>query len=286
MARISATYNMKNPRTILITAIAIACHQANKAWCQVNGDDSQKDWNEAEDWQKESALKGVEFRLENPFAGHDAQHNSWMKEKTDDGWVYGEIKDAVAKTHPCIVPFDKLPEFQQKKDALFCAIVDTLSKKTTELTFEEADELRKIGECIALPEWEGFWFGNIKTGKLLVFTKEEEILDTPSQVFKLRNDWKVVTPTAEQLSRIKNYFEKLPKELTFGQKLVGLTFNPSGDDRVGNVKQLFADVLDAIGDPAADTERRSYSFNIIRTQAINTTMLAQMAVVKFLTWRE
>lgn len=89
--------------------------------------------------------------------------------------------------------------------------------------------------------------------------------------------------------RIQNFKDLIPAEsieLTFGQKLVGLTFNPSGDDRVGKVKQLFADVLDAIGDPAADTERRSYSYNIIRTQAINTTMLAQMAVVKFLTWRE
>jgi len=208
MARISATDNMKNPRTILITAIAIACHQANKAWCEVNGDDSQKDWNEAEDWQKESALKGVEFRLENPFAGHDAQHNSWMKEKTDDGWVYGEIKDAVAKTHPCIVPFDKLPEFQQKKDALFCAIVDTLSKKTTGLTFEEADELRKIGECIALPEWEGFWFGNIHTGELLVLTKDGTIWNTPEEEYKQRNDWRVVKPTKNQTKILDNYWKK------------------------------------------------------------------------------
>lgn len=198
---------MENPRSILITAIAIACHQANKAWCQVNGDDSQKDWTYAEEWQRESALKGVEFRINNPNSGHDAQHNSWMQEKITQGWVYGETKDAALKIHPCIVPFSQLPEFQQKKDALFCAIVDSLRQPAV-------------------------------------------------------------------------------NEQTFGQKLVGLSFNPSGDDRVGKVKQLFADVLDAIGDPAADTERRSYSYNIIRTQAVNTTMLAQMAVVKFLTWRE
>jgi hypothetical protein len=66
------------------------------------------------------------FRLENPNAGHDAQHNAWLEEKVNDGWVYGEIKDAEAKTHPCIVPFEQLPEFQKKKDALFCAIVDSL----------------------------------------------------------------------------------------------------------------------------------------------------------------
>lgn len=106
--------------------IAMVCHQANKAWCEINGDHSQKDWADAEEWQRESAIKGVQFKIDNPDAGHDAQHNSWMKEKVDQGWVYGEVKDAEAKRHPCIVPFDQLPEFQQKKDALFCAIVDAL----------------------------------------------------------------------------------------------------------------------------------------------------------------
>ena len=109
-----------------VEQIAIMCHQVNKTWCELNGDLSQKDWNHAEQWQRDSAIKGVEFRVNNPTSGHDAQHNSWMKEKIDNGWVYGEEKDAEAKTHPCIVKFEELPEFQQKKDALFCAIVDTL----------------------------------------------------------------------------------------------------------------------------------------------------------------
>ena len=109
-----------------VLQIAMVCHQANKAWCEANNDDSQKDWNEAEDWQRQSAITGVLFRLENPNAGHDAQHNAWLEDKKKDGWVYGKVKDAEAKTHPCIVPFEELPEFQKKKDALFCAIVDSL----------------------------------------------------------------------------------------------------------------------------------------------------------------
>ena len=109
-----------------ILSIAIVCHQANKKWCEVNGDETQKDWKNAEEWQKESAIKGVEFRLNNPDAKYDAQHNSWMKEKVDQEWVYGSVKDSEKKTHPCIVPFEQLPIFQQKKDALFCAIVDAL----------------------------------------------------------------------------------------------------------------------------------------------------------------
>ena len=106
--------------------IAYVCHQANKAWCQSEGDESQTDWAFAEQWQRDSAIKGVKFRLENPEAGPDAQHNAWSADKIADGWVYGEVKDVEKKTHPCLVPFDQLPLFQQKKDKLFSAIVDAL----------------------------------------------------------------------------------------------------------------------------------------------------------------
>jgi len=106
--------------------IAAVCHEANKSWCMLNGDFSQKSWHEAEQWQRESAINGVMFRLNNPEAKHDSQHNAWMADKVKDGWVFGSEKDAEKKTHPCIVPFEQLPLFQQKKDALFCAIVDAL----------------------------------------------------------------------------------------------------------------------------------------------------------------
>ena len=109
-----------------IVSIAKVCHQANKAWCELNGDHSQFNWDDAEEWQVRSAEMGVKFKIDNPDAGNDAQHNSWMAEKVADGWIYGEEKSSEAKTHPCIVPFEQLPEFQQKKDALFCAIVDAL----------------------------------------------------------------------------------------------------------------------------------------------------------------
>jgi len=109
-----------------IEYIAKACHEANRVWCQANGDFSQSHWDDAEKWQRDSAISGVAFKLNNPDAKEDAQHNAWMQEKISDGWVYGEVKDTVKKTHPCIVPFEQLPEFQQKKDALFCAIVNAL----------------------------------------------------------------------------------------------------------------------------------------------------------------
>jgi hypothetical protein len=106
--------------------IAPICHEANKAYCESNGDYSQKHWSDAEDWQKESAVRGVQYRLDNPDAPPSAQHDSWLKEKVDNGWVFGYEKDAEKKTHPCVRPYEELPEFQRKKDQLFQSVIDAL----------------------------------------------------------------------------------------------------------------------------------------------------------------
>lgn len=106
--------------------IARVCHEANRAWCVENGDTSQKPWGDAEPWQRDSAIKGVQFALANPDAPASAQHDAWSADKLAAGWRYGEVKDADAKTHPCLVPFDQLPHHQQAKDRLFKAIVASL----------------------------------------------------------------------------------------------------------------------------------------------------------------
>jgi len=74
------------------------------------------------------------------------------------------------------------------------------------MTYEEAEKLLETGKLISLPEWEGFWFGNIKTGETLVLTKEGEILNTPNPEFKERNDWKEVDATPEQQKLLDYYF--------------------------------------------------------------------------------
>lgn len=109
-----------------IEQVAKVCHEANRAYCETIGDFSQKPWDEAEEWQRESAVKGVLFRANNPTLPDSAQHDAWMKEKIEAGWVYGPEKDAEKKTHPCIVPYAQLPHFQRLKDALFVGIVDAL----------------------------------------------------------------------------------------------------------------------------------------------------------------
>lgn len=107
--------------------IAETCHEMNRVWCILNGDNSQPSWADAPQWQKDSALLGVLFHLDNPDAGDAASHENWMKQKIEDGWVYGPVKDAEAKQHPCIVPFEELHFIQQKKDALFRAVIHALA---------------------------------------------------------------------------------------------------------------------------------------------------------------
>lgn len=107
--------------------IARVCHEANRAYCAATGDASQPAWEDAPPWQRESAVIGVRFHLANPHAGDEASHEEWLRVKRAEGWVYGATKDAAARTHPCMVPFHKLPEEQQRKDTLFRAVVHALS---------------------------------------------------------------------------------------------------------------------------------------------------------------
>lgn len=106
-----------------LTDIARVCHQVNKAYCESLGDITQKDWDAAPDWQRQSAIDGVAFHMNNPLAGPKASHENWLRLKEKEGWKYGPVKDEAKKEHPCMVPYDELPQEQKSKDYIFCAIV-------------------------------------------------------------------------------------------------------------------------------------------------------------------
>ena len=51
-----------------------------------------------------------------------------MTQKSKDGWTYGTVKDAEAKTHPCLLPYSELPQEQKIKDQLFISVVMASAK--------------------------------------------------------------------------------------------------------------------------------------------------------------
>lgn len=43
-------------------------------------------------------------------------HEIWAQERINQGWTYGEKRDDVQKHHPCLVPYEDLPESEKEYD--------------------------------------------------------------------------------------------------------------------------------------------------------------------------
>ena len=109
--------------------VARVCHEVNRAYCQTLGDDSQPSWEDAPQWQKDSAMLGVRLHLSGDH-GPEASHESWRTQKFNDGWRWGPVNDPAKKEHPCMVDFSDLPKEQQAKDFLFRGVVHALSGRS------------------------------------------------------------------------------------------------------------------------------------------------------------
>lgn len=43
-------------------------------------------------------------------------HDVWAQSRMEQGWTYGEERDDVLKHHPCLVPYEDLPEVEKDYD--------------------------------------------------------------------------------------------------------------------------------------------------------------------------
>ena len=43
-------------------------------------------------------------------------HDLWARERLAQGWIYGPARDDSRKQHPCLVPYEQLPESEKKYD--------------------------------------------------------------------------------------------------------------------------------------------------------------------------
>lgn len=75
------------------------------------------------------------------------------------------------------------------------------------------------------------------------------------------------------------------QELTYGQKMVGIKFNPSELGTVDRVKQHYANIIDMMHGKMTDkeaTDHQQYFYG----EAISQAVTAQMWAVKALTWKD
>lgn len=80
--------------------------------------------------------------------------------------------------------------------------------------------------------------------------------------------------------------ETTQRELTFGEKAVGLTFNPSSDPDVQSVKELYAKVIDVCNDIRNKNYDPGSEKGRLFEIAIRSAQDAQMWAVKAITWKD
>jgi hypothetical protein len=89
-------------------------------------------------------------------------------------------------------------------------------------------------------------------------------------------------------SEIKPYTDRatensgMSRPMTFGEKLVGLTFNPSNDDKVAKAKKLCAELMDLVNEEKKNRETTQLE-NILYNHTVGEILNAQMNVVKLIT---
>jgi hypothetical protein len=88
------------------------------------------------------------------------------------------------------------------------------------------------------------------------------------------------------------YQEKEAVELSVGQTLVGLSFNPSRNTKVDRVKELCAQLADIVYDDFKEDDKehelpliKSEILALIRNKALEDILTAQMTIVKALTFK-
>lgn len=102
---------------------AVMIHEANKVFCESQGDYSQEHWNEAPGYNHQSATLTVRALFENPNLTPECLHDIWVDGKKADGWSYGPTKDREQKTHPSMIPYADLSAAEKYKDHLVRDIV-------------------------------------------------------------------------------------------------------------------------------------------------------------------
>ncbi len=77
-----------------------------------------------------------------------ALHQDWMDAYEKMGWVYGEVRDPEAKTHPDMVPYDELGHLERDKDAVFVALCE-IARKWVHKPGAKCDDKQELEKRVA-----------------------------------------------------------------------------------------------------------------------------------------
>lgn len=72
------------------------------------------------------------------------------------------------------------------------------------------------------------------------------------------------------------------KNASYGQQVVGVDFNPSGNKKVQRLKELLAEAIDIVNDDDVRGDENLHA--MLKTSAVNQALLAQMSLVKSATY--
>ena len=75
--------------------------------------------------QQSHSINAVREIYSNSEKSAEELHELWMKPLIEHGWKVGEYSSE-NKTHPCLVPFDKLPESEVVKDRIWQYLTEAL----------------------------------------------------------------------------------------------------------------------------------------------------------------
>lgn len=86
-------------------------------------------WDHRELAFREQFLRVIEMMC-GPYRKADPKelHDDWVRAYEAMGWTYGPVRDADAKTHPDMVPFDRLSYANQVKDSVFVDLCEIARK--------------------------------------------------------------------------------------------------------------------------------------------------------------
>ena len=55
-------------------------------------------------------------------------HDIWAEKRFAEGWVYGDKRDDAKKLHPCLIPYNELPESEKENFEAYAEYIDTVGE--------------------------------------------------------------------------------------------------------------------------------------------------------------